>query len=128
VSPSATASDPDRVPPAPGAPIDPEPSATIPPDPARSGPRAATVTPVGPANPTPSGGDPGTIRTVVSGDSLWTIAADHLATTRGQDRAALSTDEIAAYWVEVCSLNHDRLRSGDRSLIHPGETVMLPPV
>jgi hypothetical protein len=42
--------------------------------------------------------------------------------------SALTNREIAVYWLKVCSVNRDSLRSGDPDLIYPGEIVKLPPV
>lgn len=66
--------------------------------------------------------------TVVTGESLWQIAAAHLATTTNRDRAALPVADVAAYWVRVCDANRARLRSGDLDLIFEGEVVDLPPI
>jgi nucleoid-associated protein YgaU len=63
---------------------------------------------------------------VQQGDSLWTIARDHLAEVRGRRAAALSDREVAAYWVTVVGANSGGLRSGDPDLIYPGEVVELP--
>jgi hypothetical protein len=65
---------------------------------------------------------------VVRGDSLWTIARDHLAEVRGRRAAELSDREIAAYWVRVVAVNRGGVRSGDVDLIYPGEVVELPRV
>lgn len=65
-------------------------------------------------------------RRVEVGDSLWEISARHLAEISGRDRATLSAAEIAAHWVEVCNANRDRLKSGNLSMIYPGEVVVLP--
>ena len=66
--------------------------------------------------------------TVVVGDNLWWIAARQLAAATGRDRASLSDEEIARYWVGVCEHNRPRLISGDVNLIYPGEVVELPAV
>lgn len=61
--------------------------------------------------------------TVVRGDNLWTIAADHIASTHtgGPD-----VSQITEYWLKVIAANRDTLRSGDPNLIFPGELVALP--
>lgn len=70
-------------------------------------------------------GSTGRTHRVVPGDNLWTIARDRLASTSGP-RPDVPT--VARYWRSVVEDNHGRLRSGDPDLIHPGETVRLPPV
>lgn len=89
--------------------------------------------------PIPAGSDPGATPpvdetqaptgvgavVVAPGDSLWTIAADHLAEVLGHvpdDR------EIATYWREVVEVNRPQIRSGNPDLIFPGEEITLPPV
>jgi hypothetical protein len=60
---------------------------------------------------------------VVAGDNLWTIARAELARLHGRvpdDR------ELAPYWLRVVAANRATLRSGDPSLIYPGEIVSLP--
>ena len=62
-------------------------------------------------------GEPGVpIGTVVvrPGDSMWTIAEDHVEGDPGE------------YWRQVVDLNRQRFEDVD--VIHPGETVLLPPV
>lgn len=80
--------------------------------------------PVGPAVPAapPAPGR----HVVATGDSLWTIAAAHLAGLTGRDRAALGDHEIAPYWARVVDVNRAALRSGNPDLIYPGEIVDLP--
>ena len=63
---------------------------------------------------------------VAPGDSLWAIAAAHLAATTSRPRAAISDTEIARYWVAVCDANRARVRSGNLNLIYPGELIVLP--
>jgi hypothetical protein len=65
---------------------------------------------------------------VAEGESLWTIARNHLAQTRGGAADKPATREIAAYWMRVVEANRLRLRSGDPDLIYPGEQIVLPPV
>ncbi|MGH9025649.1 MAG: LysM peptidoglycan-binding domain-containing protein [Acidimicrobiia bacterium] len=62
---------------------------------------------------------------VVSGESLWTIAARQVA---GAERAAsdVPAAEIAPYWQALVALNQGVLRSGDPDLIFPGEILRLP--
>jgi hypothetical protein len=59
------------------------------------------------------------------GDSLWTIARDHLAAV---GKGEPSTRQVAEYWEKVKAANQDRVASGDPDLIEPGERIVLPPV
>lgn len=74
--------------------------------------------PIGRTDPT------GGTHLVVAGDNLWTIARDRLTSTSEDGSDA----RVARYWRRVVEDNVGRLRSGDPDLIHPGETVRLPPV
>jgi hypothetical protein len=67
-----------------------------------------------------------TTRPAAPGDSLWTLARDHLATVGGGGEP--STGEVAEYWRKVKEANRDRLRSGDVDVIEIGEPIVLPPV
>jgi hypothetical protein len=66
--------------------------------------------------------------TVTSGDSLWTIAANQVATTTGRAPAQVPDADVTGYWQRVCDANQGRLRSGDLNLIFPGEQVILPDI
>ncbi len=66
-----------------------------------------------------------TSHTVVRGDNLWRIAANHLATRFGRPA---TNSEISPYWVAVIGANTATIRSGDPDLIYPGEVLELPPV
>jgi hypothetical protein len=99
--------------------------------------RSVTVPPVGsiPAPPSDAAGPPvvtaaPVVESVVvaPGNNLWDISAAALARATGQERAGLTDDGIAAYWLQVCDRNRNTLRSGDVNLIYPGEVVELPPV
>jgi len=93
-----------------------------PPTPARSSsapPAAAAEMPTGSAEST---------RVVESGDNLWVIAAQHVADTTGRPLVRLGRGETARYWVKVVEANRHKLPSGNPSLIHPGERVVLPAV
>ena len=60
---------------------------------------------------------------VRAGDNLWAIAKNEVARRGG----ATATDgQIARYWEDVVAANRATLRSGDPSLIFPGEVVALP--
>ena len=61
---------------------------------------------------------------VAPGDNLWRIAAAELARVHGG--AKPSDAAIVRYWRAVIAANRATLRSGDPSLIHPGEVVALP--
>jgi nucleoid-associated protein YgaU len=63
---------------------------------------------------------------VVEGDTLWTIARDHLAEAPGGGSGEPTNQEVTEYWAKVVEANRDRLRDPD--LIEPGETIILPPV
>jgi hypothetical protein len=83
-----------------------------------------------PATP-PAGAPPGTIgapTTVVvqAGDSLWSIAARVVAAERGRPADAIPTADVAERWAAIRDANTGRLRSGDESVIYPGEEVVVP--
>ena len=60
---------------------------------------------------------------VRAGDNLWAIAKNEVARRGGET----ATDgQIARYWQHVVAANRGTLRSGDPSLIFPGEVVALP--
>lgn len=85
----------------------PEPSPVPMPTPA---PSPGSTTSPGP-QPAPAGQ-----HTVVAGENLWSISADHMG---GAD--------IAPYWRRVVEANRHSLRSGNPNLIFPGESISLPP-
>lgn len=92
-------------------------------------------TPTAPATPTtpvtgpaPAPASAPTSHAVVAGDNLWEIAATALAGATGRERRELAAIDIAPYWVRLCMTNRPRLRSGNPSLIYPGEVVELPPM
>ena len=62
---------------------------------------------------------------VQPGDNLWRIAKQELATRHGGS----PPDELttARYWQQIVAANRGTLRSGNPSLIYPGELVALPP-
>jgi nucleoid-associated protein YgaU len=78
----------------------------------------------GPDEPTPEAGQETSREVVVAGDTLWTIAQDHLAAGSGEP----TTQEVAEYVAQVAKANRGRLQSGDPDLIYPGEEIILPPV
>ena len=61
---------------------------------------------------------------VVPGDNLWLIARASLARALG---GRPNDTDVARYWHAVIAQNRSTLRSGDPSLIFPGEIVTLPP-
>ncbi|GIU88137.1 MAG: hypothetical protein KatS3mg009_2652 [Acidimicrobiia bacterium] len=75
----------------------------------------------------PAGGRPDAARhhVVVAGDNLWRIAAAEVARVTGAARAPDAA--VLPYWRAVVAANRATLRSGDPSLVYPGEVVTLPP-
>jgi nucleoid-associated protein YgaU len=72
----------------------------------------------------PTEGNTGRAQVVVrAGDNLWRIAR----TTLQASAEKPTESEIARYWHEVIAANRSTLRSGNPSLIYPGEIVTLPP-
>jgi hypothetical protein len=61
------------------------------------------------------------------GDSLWTIARDHLIAV-GKGSGEPTNRQVAEYWAKVKAANRHRLESGDPDIIEPGEEIVLPPV
>jgi nucleoid-associated protein YgaU len=59
------------------------------------------------------------------GDNLWRIARAEFI---GRSDAHPRDDAIVRYWRLVIDANRPTLRSGNPSLIFPGELVTLPPV
>ncbi|MDZ4826681.1 MAG: hypothetical protein SGJ13_09495 [Actinomycetota bacterium] len=57
---------------------------------------------------------------VQSGENLWQIARAELGATA-------DTQAVTRYWHAVIDANRTTLRSGNPSLIFPGEAVVLPP-
>jgi hypothetical protein len=68
-----------------------------------------------------------TSQPAAAGDSLWTIARDHLAAV-GKGAGEPTNRQVAEYWAKVKAANRHRLTSGDPDLIEPGEKIVLPPV
>jgi hypothetical protein len=91
------------------APADPAPVPRIPPPPEVSPPKSR------------GGADRVVVR---AGDNLWLIA--RAALERGSS-ARVDDSEVARYWRTVIAANRATLRSGDPSLVFPGEIVTLPP-
>jgi resuscitation-promoting factor RpfA len=98
---------------------------------ARPAPTVADATPAPSAAPAPAAPPPASVATtytVSAGDSLWSIAADHVAGTSGRAPAQVPDAEVTGFWQRICDANQGRLRSGDLNLIFPGEQVVLPAV
>jgi nucleoid-associated protein YgaU len=98
-------------------------------------PTTTAPTPTTTTNPSGGQGQPGggqaagqgqTYHEVGSGESLWTIARDHLEAAAGSGEPTI--DEVTAYWEQVKAANRSRLVSGDPDAIEPGEKIILPPV
>jgi hypothetical protein len=64
------------------------------------------------------------VHVVKPGDNLWQIARAEVIRTGDTDRPGDA--QIARYWRRVVAANRTTLRSGDPSLIFPGEVVALP--
>jgi hypothetical protein len=79
-----------------------------------------------PVSPSSKPAPPTLTRSVVvrPGDNLWSIARTEVV----RASAVHGDDAIARYWRLVIAANRATLRSGDPSLILPGELVTLPPV
>jgi len=92
------------------------------------GPAPDAPVPPLPAPPPAPAREPSFEIVVVAGDNLWELAARQLATLAGRSRVEIADAEITPYWVRVCDANRALLRSGDPSLIYPGERVVLPPI
>jgi nucleoid-associated protein YgaU len=58
------------------------------------------------------------------GDNLWSIARAEIVRTTGDAHPRDAV--IAEYWQRVIALNRATLRSGNPSLIFPGEIIALP--
>lgn len=61
-----------------------------------------------------------------AGDSLWSIAAVVVAAEQGRPVAETSESDVAARWAAIRAANASHLRSGDESLIYPGEEIVVP--
>lgn len=90
--------------------------------------RAPSASPAAPPHETSPARRVATARRhiVRAGDNLWRIARSEVARVTGVDRPDDRT--VAGYWVQVVAANRATLRSGDPSLIYPGELVLLPVV
>jgi hypothetical protein len=108
--------------------VDDEPVVRAPEIPARETPAPVETAPIprsAPAPPsTPPRSAPRSRVVVAPGDNLWLIARASLTDALGgRPRDA----DVARYWHALIAQNRSTLRSGDPSLIFPGEIVTLPP-
>jgi hypothetical protein len=89
----------------------------------------APAAPPSPSTPVPHGAPTAVpswtrVHVVVPGDNLWLIARAEVSRASGTDQP---TDaQIGPYWQRVIATNRTTLRSGNPSLIFPGEVVALP--
>jgi hypothetical protein len=67
-----------------------------------------------------------TTKPAAPGDSLWTLARDHLAAVGNGGEPSIR--QVTEYWERVKEANRHRLRSGDADVIEIGEPIILPPV
>jgi hypothetical protein len=95
-------------------------------------PSTAHVEPPPALPPTPATPPPTsptrTSHVIAPGEHLWSISADHVAASTGRPSSELRPADIAPYWWRVVETNQSRLRSGNASLVYPGEVVDLPPL
>jgi hypothetical protein len=86
---------------------------------------AGPVTTTAAATPGATALPAGTV-VVQPGDSLWGIAAAVVAAEEARPVADVPAAEVAPRWALIRDANAPRLRSGDPSLIYPGEEVVVP--
>jgi hypothetical protein len=86
-------------------------------------PSTVAPAPVPAAAPRPSASSTHLVR---PRENLWRIARAEV--TRASPDASPDERAVAAYWQRVVAANRSTLRSGDPSLIFPGEVVTLPAV
>ncbi len=99
-------------------------TATSPPA-ATSTPTAPTPTEATPTEATPTAAAANR-HVVETGDHLWAIAAEQVAAMTGRPPSDLVAADVVTYWVQLCMQNRPHLRSGNPSLIYPGEVIELP--
>jgi hypothetical protein len=110
------------------------PSQTTPAPPSTTVPSSAGAVPRGlppfPVAPAPSAPPPvpDATHTVMAGEHLWSIAAATLAARTGRLVEALAPADIAPFWVRLVERNRARVRSGNPSLVYPGEVLEVPPL
>jgi hypothetical protein len=66
------------------------------------------------------------VHVVVAGENLWSIAAARVGAASGRPAGAVPAADVARYWVALCDLNRATVRSGNLSLVYPGEVLRLP--
>lgn len=64
---------------------------------------------------------------VTAGEHLWSIAAATVAARTGRSVPDLAPADVAPFWVRLVERNRDHVRSGNPSLVYPGEVLELPP-
>lgn len=92
-------------------------------------PTAAASDAASPAPAPPSTGSPApraTTYVIRPGDNLWSIASVHVARATGVDVPEAAA--VVPYWRALIDANRVTLRSGDPSLVFPGEAIALPPL
>jgi len=109
--------------PAETAPLPPAPAAPPVPPPLPAPPAAPVVPLVSPSPPAPAAQN---THTVSRGEHLWSIAAMTTAARAGRPVESLSPADVAPFWARLVERNRARLRSGDPSLVYPGEDLELP--
>jgi nucleoid-associated protein YgaU len=67
------------------------------------------------------------LHVIAAGENLWTIAAAHVAMLTNRSAGAAPAAEVVPYWRALCDLNRATIRSGNPSLVYPGEVLRLPP-
>jgi hypothetical protein len=80
------------------------------------------VVPVAPSAPATNDAT----HTVAPGEHLWSIAATTVAVRTGRAIDDLSPGDIAPFWASLVERNRARVRSGNSSLVYPGEVLELP--
>jgi hypothetical protein len=101
--------------------------ATPPPTTAPTTPAPTTPAPATPGLDAAAGAPTPGVHVIAAGENLWTIAAARLGAVTNRAASAVPAAEIARYWRALCELNRATIRSGNPSLVYPGEVLQLPP-
>jgi hypothetical protein len=101
------------------------PTETVPPPSLPSAPPTPPAPPVVPVAPSAPATNDAT-HTVAPGEHLWSIAATTVAVRTGRAIDDLSPGDIAPFWASLVERNRARVRSGNSSLVYPGEVLELP--
>ncbi len=93
-------------------------------------PLPSIAPPPSPPAPAPRPAEPAAVstHTVLRGEHLWSIAAAHVAAATSRAAGDLGATDITPYWARVVERNRGGLRSGNPSLVYPGEIIDLPPL